>query len=449
MNTHPKSEQGQAIVLIVFAMIAMFALVALAMDGGQALSDRRRAQNAADSAAMAAALSYQMENGSTAHVQQKVLAVALENGYPNALPRSTVTVNANGTPVVGICPGNKNGKDFVVTIQSNLNTWFAAIFGVTQVHNTVTATARGCELNFRSFYDGNAIVSLAPVGTVSFNASGNANWKIACDDGTVSGGIFANGDANRNGSAVVTSPSLTVVGTGTSDFSSATIPQIQAGQPYAFPGDIVSKMPDPPACNGTAILKADGKYYPEPGKDGSVIPVAINGDQTYTSGLYCVNAVSSPWHGTLTARDATFYINIPNFDLKFAGNGDGFDITAQQNGDYAGYAIILPLTCAGPNGHDIICDLKKLKKGEQTIAVCNGQNDTPRLDLRGNGTGGITGAILAPTACVTMYGNSAVTNHGQITGYVVDGGGTADINVCFKAAENPQELVPPTVQLLK
>src|SRR5512141_2701217 len=57
MNGSNRKERGQALVLIVFAIVGLIGLTGLAIDGGNAYSDRRHAQNAADTAALAAALS--------------------------------------------------------------------------------------------------------------------------------------------------------------------------------------------------------------------------------------------------------------------------------------------------------------------------------------------------------------------------------------------------------
>ena len=64
-----KSEKGQAIILIAFGIVAMIGFTALAIDGGRALSDRRHAQNAADTAVLAAALD--KVNNPTATTQNK------------------------------------------------------------------------------------------------------------------------------------------------------------------------------------------------------------------------------------------------------------------------------------------------------------------------------------------------------------------------------------------
>ncbi|HET9907159.1 MAG TPA: pilus assembly protein TadG-related protein, partial [Anaerolineales bacterium] len=50
------SERGQALIILALAAIGIFGIVGLAIDGSAKFSDRRHAQNAADSAALAGAL---------------------------------------------------------------------------------------------------------------------------------------------------------------------------------------------------------------------------------------------------------------------------------------------------------------------------------------------------------------------------------------------------------
>ncbi len=51
---HNRLERGQSLVLIVLVIVGMLGFAALAVDGGRLLAERRRAQSAADSAALAA-----------------------------------------------------------------------------------------------------------------------------------------------------------------------------------------------------------------------------------------------------------------------------------------------------------------------------------------------------------------------------------------------------------
>src|ERR1041384_7052197 len=49
-------EKGQALILIALAAVGIMAITGLVIDGGAKFSDRRHAQNAADTAALTAAL---------------------------------------------------------------------------------------------------------------------------------------------------------------------------------------------------------------------------------------------------------------------------------------------------------------------------------------------------------------------------------------------------------
>ena len=64
MNDRQSSEKGQALVLIVLAMVVLLGFTALAVDGGMVYSDRRHAQNASDAASLAggSAAALKLEN---------------------------------------------------------------------------------------------------------------------------------------------------------------------------------------------------------------------------------------------------------------------------------------------------------------------------------------------------------------------------------------------------
>ena len=75
------SEKGQALIIIAFAAIGLFAFAALAIDGSMVFSDRRHAQNAADTAVLDAALS--KTRGGT--WEQEGLDRASESGFRIAI----------------------------------------------------------------------------------------------------------------------------------------------------------------------------------------------------------------------------------------------------------------------------------------------------------------------------------------------------------------------------
>src|ERR1051325_7488787 len=75
-----KNGRGQALVIIALAIVGVAGIAGLVVDGGDVFLDRRNAQNAADSAVLAAALT-RVQSG--ASPQATALASAKKNGYDN------------------------------------------------------------------------------------------------------------------------------------------------------------------------------------------------------------------------------------------------------------------------------------------------------------------------------------------------------------------------------
>ena len=105
------SEKGQALILITLAAIGLFAFAALAIDGSMAFSNKRHAQNAADTSALAGALSYARE-GKVDNIETVALARAQSNGYENIAGDTSTLVTVTVTDVLEEeCPGDAAGKD--------------------------------------------------------------------------------------------------------------------------------------------------------------------------------------------------------------------------------------------------------------------------------------------------------------------------------------------------
>src|SRR5215510_3122284 len=101
LKPYKKSERGQALIIIGVALVVLAGIIGLVIDGGNVFLDRRTAQNAADSAALASALA-RVRGG------QNPTAVALhsaaQNGYDNDGLVNTVTVHI--PPISGPNAGN-------------------------------------------------------------------------------------------------------------------------------------------------------------------------------------------------------------------------------------------------------------------------------------------------------------------------------------------------------
>ena len=81
-------ENGQALIVVALAAVVLFGFAALAIDGSRIFEDRRHAQNAADTSALAAALAkIRGQNYVTVGLSR-----ATSNNYSTDAD-STVTVN--------------------------------------------------------------------------------------------------------------------------------------------------------------------------------------------------------------------------------------------------------------------------------------------------------------------------------------------------------------------
>src|SRR5512140_2290722 len=89
MKQRSLSERGQALILVALGAIALFAIAGLAIDGSHMYSDRRHAQNAADTAALAGA--YAKATGAS-NWDMQAKNRAGDNDYTGDLVHSVVEV---------------------------------------------------------------------------------------------------------------------------------------------------------------------------------------------------------------------------------------------------------------------------------------------------------------------------------------------------------------------
>jgi len=175
-----KMEKAQSLLLIAVAMLALLGLTAIAIDGGNVYRDRRQAQNAADNAALDAALAITQNQD----WQQAASTRASQNGYLNDGVRSVVEVYY--PPVEGPYAGNTEYVQVIIT--SHVSTYFASIVGVSQLTNRVQAVARARPP--QALFNGNAVVGLAPTACKAVEFQGNAQMTITGN------GLFVNSNCS-------------------------------------------------------------------------------------------------------------------------------------------------------------------------------------------------------------------------------------------------------------
>jgi len=407
-----KSEKGQAIIMIVFAMIGLIGLTALTVDGGMAYSDRRHAQNAADTAAFAAALAHARGEDPLVAAQN----VATSNGYS-----SNVVVTPVNSPV-GVCPANTspvaanqnvNNVDYTVEITSTIKTFFAPVIGIPSVTNKVFSTTRACGTYMAPLFGGNAIVSLNPGPGCAYD-SGNANWVIH------GGGLHSNSCMDTGPSGSVTVDGVDKCA-GAVDGVTGNISPVCVSPPvaYNYPADV--PMPPTPPCDGTP--------------EGGVVVVPPGNPQpaslTFSNGLYCVDDFDNFSGKAIILNNATLYIRDLVWTVDVTGGSDGFSGTAMTSGTYKGYYLIAamnPTACL-----------------EYTDPATNMQ----KIKFRGNTSAGIVGTIMMPSACIDWRGNSSGDMHTKIVGYTVTANGSVTGDITYLEDEQAKDPVYPLIQLLK
>ena len=430
-------EKGQALILMALAAVGLLAITGLVIDGGAKFSDRRHAQNAADTAVMAAALSLANGNtgfcGSGQQWQCDALGIANTNGYDRNLVTNLVWVGkcsdprndlANyplryGSPVDCGSAYEGNTGYVQVVIRSYVNTTFARVIGITQTQNTVSAVALTKEGG--PLVNNASIVSINPspnCGNGSVNVGGNGTINLT------GGGIFVNSNASCGYSQTSCSVTLNISG---GSISSAGSPIIQScgtpaptgtGTQLMVPDEIY--MPDEPAeCSLTHPTPTDlgsnhwriypGYYtdFPQGGLIGN------NKDIELSPGVYCVDS-NIHWSGStfdsLTGNGVTIYIK-SGHDYSMSINSP-ITLTASSSGEYAGYLMIL-------NGN---------KNSIQNCTINGGSY----LDL--NGT------IFSPYCNVTVNGDNSTTSdfNVQVIGWDIKLNGNNTINFHYDPGANAQ-----------
>ena len=407
------SEKGQALIIITFAAIALFGFAALAIDGSMVFSDKRHAQNAADTAALDAALS-KTRGGSWS---QEGLDRASSNGYNDNGTSNDVEVY--NPPIDGYYAGN---NEYVqVKITSHVNMIFARVIGFQQLTNRVEAVARSVPGAIYPMFDGHAVVGLAPDDCKAVMYQGNADTSVQ------GGGIFVNSDCpsaaffNNSSAAQLTAPCLQAVGGIQAQTGVLNIPSscIQSGPPEVMP---FNYPPDnivfPNIICPSGESQVGNTLNPGTYTSGSKFPP--NGVTHLNGGTYCVyNNFSVQGGDTVIGHDVI--IIMMDGDVIFNG-GATIELSGPAgpqtvDNPYGGLFLYMPMSNSGT------------------------------ISINGNSESGFTGTILAPAADITINGTGDNGLHGQIIGYTVDLSGTSETTIIYDADENWDAPVPPQIEL--
>ena len=257
------SEHGQAMVLLVLVIIGLMGALAVAVDGGMIMYDRRSAQNAADAGALAGG--YELANNPwdtttlSARIQTAGLTRAADNGYSS--PDKTVVVEY--PPVAGTfhyAGTDTNVNHYIrVKITSPVDTSFIHFVYSGQVQNQVESVVHVIPPTHGPMYPGSGLVALAPTACNMLYAGGNVVANL------IGGGIFVNSNSPscamtiQGGANQLYSPTVTVVG-GISNSGGLTV---QPGpHEFTFP-DFCLTIPTRRCANRANVLNRSNLNHKE------------------------------------------------------------------------------------------------------------------------------------------------------------------------------------------
>jgi hypothetical protein len=417
------SEKGQAIVYLVLGLVVFLGFVAMAIDGGMALADRRHEQNAADAASLAGggktAIDLEKYGMTTSDWSCGNAQFAMDNGEYAAIVRAqannfTITdpypAPCNYNCVIATCSNAGKYVDVTVEISATTQSNFLQLVFPNALHNEVKAVTRIFPQEPYGF--GNAIIALnkelcsdpGSQGTIMF---GNGETIVQ------GGGIFSNGCVRGNGaSGSVTMLPIT-----------DTVPTVPAGGVYGHdlrPGNLDWNPDEYPALTSDTLEYDD--YHINAPLEGKC---DINGWQNslpvlpkILHGLWCISGnLSVNAHDKISGTDVTIYV--PNGKITI--NGGGY--------------LNLSAPAAKPD--------TPLPSGALPgilFYVPDANHNTVTI----NGTSGdlFSGMIYAPGSLIKVTGTSEnEIFSGQVIGWDVEVGGNTGFNILY----NPNEgLTNPT-----
>ncbi|HEX2979192.1 MAG TPA: pilus assembly protein TadG-related protein [Anaerolineaceae bacterium] len=425
-----RKEDGQVLILVALVLVGVLLFTSLAIDGGMIYSDRRIAQNAADSAALAGAgeasqiiktktawncADFSTGTSAWTNIANTAVASALSNDFSI----ETDLGNKNGVEIT--CSSDPNFLDVKVIISKKVETSLIHMVYPSDVVNTVVAVSRVRPPAY--FAAGMAIVALGEECTSNGKKSdGGITFTGDADTIVTMGGAYSNACVDIKGTAgsVQISNGIGYL-TNWKEAGKKTIVPPNAKYKGTAPIQIddSSLIVNCPAGKAVDVSVNNGTQTISPGnfKD---ITVHNKGTLKMEPGLYCISGTVS-LSGTVTGTGVTLYM--PDTAGSFSTAGDAqVKVTAPPQSCHSAGGPTFP-GCPPSIGGMLIYYLPGPDTG---CPSCS-------LALRGNASSVYTGTVYAPNSTVEVGGNdSAISEVGaQVLARTVFIHGTSALTIKY------------------
>ncbi len=399
MNARGRRESGQVLIMFLLAFSVLMGFVAMSIDVGLILHERRSLQNAADAAALAGVSELPESPGAA---EAKALEWAENNGY-TVESGAIITVN---TPY----QGDPNAVEVVIEVEMPF--FFARALGL----ESTNVGARAVASNVTGSVPGVALLALNPWGGNSFVKGGTSDLII-----NGGGAIIVNdesqGAIQRSGSGNV------VASGGFYHYYQGGWVSTGVGQFIPEPVPVTTQMADPliglvppdpyvvgtsPHSGGTAVDPATktlngGDFVLRPGTYWGGIEIRSSANVTFLPGTYVLAGGGLKIVGSCTITgDGVFFYN--TFDpestsedgvckeINLRGSAS-FTLTAPTEGPYEDILFWQDEACTNTMKHE--------GTGDSTTGVYYLPN--AHLSLSGSGN---VGSVQIITETIDISGGS-------------------------------------------
>jgi Flp pilus assembly protein TadG len=376
-------------------LIPLLCVVAIVIDGGSLLSDRRQAQRAADSAALAAATDLFTKWNTNAGTDpdgtasQSAQTTATANGFPNDGTNSTVTVNI--PPKTGTFVGKAGYAEVIITYYQTR--FFSNLMGSGKLKVSARSVARGL---YKPSSPGILILDPTDNNTLDVTASGGVTvtngGSIIVDSKSANGGLTITNTGNVTAANVNLSDGLynqsnsgTVIGT------------VNYNQPPT--PDPLATLPEPsqpayPSLPASVLSLLGSNYSLNNGVNDS-------GNQGKTIDLYpgYYAGIRVSGNDQIVLHDeggspGIYYIGSQGLSITNAGGITGSNVMI-----YSAGTGNISLTGSGSS------NLSPPTSGTyQGIALFQERSSNKQISITGQGNMNMTGTFYAAAAKVSITG---------------------------------------------
>lgn len=463
------SEKGQALILIVFAAVGLFGFAALAIDGTRVFSDRRHAQNAADTAVLAAALAKVRGQDYAAAAIHRADSNGLQNGI-----NSTVEVHdCSEQNLAPPCEGLPDGADLTqyiqVVIRMNTPTTFARIIGRNEVPTVVSAIARAVGGSNPTSFQSPAVSAMSPHDPAAIHGNGNFHLDIN------NSGIFDNSDAQGgcpNGSALLfnghgtyeVDTGFEVVGAHCDVGNNTIVGQFKPGTKIPYPPAI--SIPEPTiSCAGAGSVNWDpmsSGWLVSPGEH--VYQDLPGGNVTFAPGDHCFPAGFKLSGNTpsITVNNAKFLITGGEFQITSNGNfncnnllvhvkgGTGMRLNGNGTNNCTGVTFYMSTGNVSWLGNSTNIYSAPTGGTYKGLLVYMPYGNSSPLTVSGNASSEFTGSIIGVSSPIQLQGNNAtLALSTKIIGYTVGFSGNGKFEINYDPSQQFAQGEPTMIQLTK